>query len=194
MTSFVDNIDKFLFCSVRFLVIKCQFEVMFLWLYSSGYLCAVQAGGERCEHPADPAALHLPGPDIPHGLVLWLSLYPLCYVQERTGTGRLWEVTVIWGCDSAGIVNAGDQLYTWQFAVNLTLLNSVCDEYYKWWYDSFIVILDDRKCFMHSCPFNQYKCNSFNMKASLLAPVVCGCCMPLILILFLTLVNTNHSD
>lgn len=63
-----------------------------LWLYSSGYLCAVQAGGARCEHPADPAALHLPGPDIPHGLVFWLSLYPLCYVQERTGTGRLWEV------------------------------------------------------------------------------------------------------
>ncbi len=40
-----------------------------LWLYSSGYLCAVQACGARCEHLADPAALHLPGPDIPHGVV-----------------------------------------------------------------------------------------------------------------------------
>lgn len=48
--------------------------------HCSGYLRAIQAGGARCEHPADLATVHLPRPDIPHGLVLRLSLHTLCYV------------------------------------------------------------------------------------------------------------------
>lgn len=41
-----------------------------LWLYSSGYMCAVQVSGARCEHLADYAPVYLPRPNIPYGVVL----------------------------------------------------------------------------------------------------------------------------
>lgn len=55
----------------------------------TGDLCAVSTGHPGREHPTDPAAVHLPGPGGPHGVVLRLSLYPLCNVQARTGPGML---------------------------------------------------------------------------------------------------------
>lgn len=58
-------------------------------LQSLGYVCAVQVGGERSKHPTDPAALHMFGPGFTHGMVLRRCLYPLCHVQEGTGTGKL---------------------------------------------------------------------------------------------------------
>lgn len=61
----------------------------FCLLMFSGNLRTVPASGPRCWHPANPAAVHLFGSDIPHGVVLWFSLCTLCNVQERPGTGSL---------------------------------------------------------------------------------------------------------
>lgn len=54
----------------------------------TGNLCAVQACRAGCEHPADLAALHLPGPDLSHGMVLRLSLCALCNVQKGARTSK----------------------------------------------------------------------------------------------------------
>lgn len=48
---------------------------------------AVPAHRAGREHPADPAAVHLPGPDPVCGMVVRLPLHPLCHVQARDRPG-----------------------------------------------------------------------------------------------------------
>lgn len=63
-----------------------------------GVVRAVPAHRPGREHPADPAAVHLPGPDPVRGVVVRLPLHPLCHVQARDRPGKhLDQVRVPYG-------------------------------------------------------------------------------------------------
>lgn len=53
-----------------------------------GFLHPVPIGGQGCEHPADPPAIHVPGPDPAPRVVGRLALHSVCPVQAgaRAGT------------------------------------------------------------------------------------------------------------
>lgn len=72
-------------------------QAPFLWIVDHqglsfpflGFLCAVPVSGPRCEHPSDPSAVHMPGPDPAHRVVGGLPVYPVCHVQAGAGAGVL---------------------------------------------------------------------------------------------------------
>ena len=53
-----------------------------------GFLRPVPVGGQGCKHPADPPAIHMPGPDPAPRVVGRLAFHPVCPVQAgaRAGT------------------------------------------------------------------------------------------------------------
>ncbi|XP_061041066.1 WD repeat-containing protein WRAP73 isoform X3 [Eubalaena glacialis] len=52
-----------------------------------GLLRPVPVSGPGCEHPPDPPAVHVPGPDPAHRVVGRLALHPVCPLQAGAGAG-----------------------------------------------------------------------------------------------------------